>query len=73
MGSEFSGILSRLNRPNYRLSKGMQQSVKSVHNFAFEVQAEVDLYVLLKRPNPVSLTLPAVCALPPYSVSDPMT
>jgi len=69
---ELPGVLSRLNRPDYRLPEGVQQFIKSVHDVAFKVQAEIDLYVLLKRPNPVSLPLPAVCALPPYAQSDPM-
>lgn len=73
MDSELLGILFRLNRPIYRLFKDMQQTVKSVHDVTFEVQAEVDLYVLLKRSHPVSLPLPAVCALHPSPMSDPMT
>jgi hypothetical protein len=50
----------------------VQQAVKSVHDIAFEVKTEIGFYVFLKRPKPVSLPLPAVCALPPYAVSDPM-
>lgn len=51
----------------------MQQSVKAVHYIAFEVQAQIEFYVLLKRLHPVSLPLPGVCALSPYAVSHPVT
>lgn len=50
----------------------MQQSVKAVHNIAFEAQAKIGSYVLLKRSKPVSLSLPGVCAFPPYAVPHPM-
>lgn len=63
----------QLNRPDYRLPNAVQQFIKSVHDVAFVVQTEIGFYVLFKRPDPVSLPLPGVCALPPYAVSDPMT
>ena len=66
-------VLSRLNRTDHRLSKGVQQSEKSLHDVAFEVQPKLGLYVLPKSPDPVPLPLPTVCASPPYAVSDPMT
>lgn len=73
MESELPRILSWLNRPDHRLSKAVQHSVKAVHYIAFKVQAQIEFYVLLKRTHPVSLPLPGVCALPPYPVSHTVT
>jgi hypothetical protein len=62
-----------LKQPLYRNYAKIKQFVEALQKIAAKSQPQKGLYVSAKRPQPVSLSLPAESLTAPYSISDPVT